>query len=146
MTHLWTSLRNGNLLALVAFTAALAPQVLKAADGPCPLQNATLDGTYMSHGAGTLAGVGPISAVGTITYDGKGNEVNIFTASLNGVIYRHATLTGTYTVNSDCTGTLSQGGSNYDFVVSPDASTVFWIESDTGTDFHGTEVRFKHPE
>jgi hypothetical protein len=84
MTHLLKSLLNGNLLALVAFTAALTPQALKAAhaDGQCPLQNATLRGTYMSSGTGTIVGVGPASAVGTITYDGKGNSVNTFTVSV----------------------------------------------------------------
>ena len=46
MTHLLKSLLNGNLLALVAFTAVLTPQALKAADadGQCPQQNATLLG------------------------------------------------------------------------------------------------------
>jgi hypothetical protein len=149
MTHLLKSLLNGNLLALVAFTVALTPQALKAADadGQCPLQNATLRGTYMVTGGGTIVGVGPASAVGTITYDGKGNSVNTFTVSVNGAISRGVTVTGPYTVNRDCTGTLAQSdGTNYDFVVAPDGSTVFWIETDTGTVLSGTEVRFKHSQ
>jgi hypothetical protein len=147
MTHLLKSLLNGNLLALVAFTAALTPQALKAADadGQCPLQNATLLGTYMSSGTGTIVGVGPIAAVGTITYDGKGNSVNTYTVSVNGAISRGVTVTGPYTVNRDCTGTLAQSdGLNYDFVVAPDGSAVFWIETDTGVVISGTEVRFRH--
>ena len=149
MTHLWKSLLNRNLLALVVFTAALTPQALKAADadGQCPLQNATLRGTYMVTGGGTIMGVGPASAVGTITYDGKGNSVNTFTVSVNGAISRGVTVTGPYTVNRDCTGTLAQSdGTNYDFVVAPDGSTVFWIETDTGTVLSGTEARFKHSQ
>jgi hypothetical protein len=94
---------------LAAMTFAAAPQALKAADtdGQCPLQNATLRGTYMVTGGGTIVGFGPVSAVGTITYDGKGNGVNTFTASGNGTIFRGVTLTGPYTVNRDCTGTLT---------------------------------------
>ena len=100
----------------------------------------------MSHGTGTVVGLGPVSAVGTITYDGNGNLINPFTASVNGAIFRGVTQTGTYTVNPDCTGTVVQGGAHYDFVVAPDASTVFWIETDAGTVVTGTAVRLRHDE
>ena len=130
--------------ALTAFALAVAPQALKAAEPEalCPRQNATLVGTYMSHGTGTVVGVGQVAAVGTITYDGHGNLVNPFTLSVNGTVSTF-TQSGTYTVNSDCTGTVVQGGSHYDFVVSPDASTVFWIETDPGTIITGTASRMK---
>jgi hypothetical protein len=147
MTQLLKSLLNRNLLALLALTAALTPQALKAADtdGQCPQQNAILRGTYMVTGTGTIVGVGPASAVGTITYDGKGNSVNTFTVSVNGAISRGVTVTGPYTVNRDCTGSLTQSdGTNYDMVVAPDGSTVFWIETDPGVVISGTEVRLKH--
>jgi hypothetical protein len=133
--------------ALAALTFAAAPQALKAADNEalCPLLNATLHGTYMVTGGGTVVGVGPVAAVGTITYDGKGGSVNTFTASGNGMISKGVTVTGPYTVNADCTGSLTQSdGSHYDFVVNPDGSTVFWIETDDGTVISGTEVRFRH--
>jgi len=133
--------------ALAAITFTSAPQALKAADtdGQCPLLNATLRGTYMVNGGGTVLGVGPVTAVGTITYDGKGNSVNTFTVSMNGAISRGVTVTGPYTVKRDCTGSLAQSdGTNYDMVVAPDGSTVFWIETDVGTVVSGTEVRFRH--
>jgi hypothetical protein len=129
---------------LATITFAAAPRTLKAADPDalCPRQNATLVGTYMSHGTGTVVGVGPVSAVGTITYDGHGNLINPFTISVNGAVSA-LTQTGSYTVNRDCTGTVVQGGAHYDFVVAPDASTVFWIETDAGTIVTGTAVRMK---
>jgi hypothetical protein len=128
--------------AVAAMVLAIAPQTLKAT-ALCPLQNATLRGTYLSHGTGTIAG-GPISAVGTATYDGNGNTSNTFTASVNGTILKSVTVTGTYTVNPDCTGSLeAQNGAHYDFVVNPDGKTVFWIETDPGTVFSGDQVRFK---
>jgi len=128
--------------ALVAISSAVAPQALRAAEAQCPLQNATLRGTYMSHGTGTVVGLGPVAAVGTIIYDGDGNLINPFTISLDGTISR-MTQTGSYTVNRDCTGTVVQGGAHYDIVVAPDASTVFWMETDPYTVVTGTAVRMK---
>jgi hypothetical protein len=102
----------------------------------------------VSHGTGTIVGVGPSSAVGTVTYDGKGNSVNTFTASVNGAIFRGVTLTGTYTVNPDCTGSLTQanGTQHYDFVVSQGGARVDWIGTDSGEVLSGTEVRLRHNE
>ena len=138
------------VFALAAITFAAAPQRLKAADADalCPLGNATLSGTYMVIGGGTLVGIGPVSAVGWITYDGKGNNsVNTFTVSVNGAISRGVTVTGPYTVNSDCTGSLTQSdGTHYDMVVAPDGSKFNWIETDDGSVVSGTASRLKHIE
>jgi hypothetical protein len=129
--------------ALAAMTFAVAPHALKAADagGLCPLGTATLRGTYMVIGGGTIVGVGPTTAVGTINFDGKGNSVNPFTVSANGVISR-GLVTGPYTVNSDCTCTLTQSdGTHYDQVIAPDGSRFNWIETDAGTVISGTAIR-----
>ena len=129
--------------ALAAMTFAVAAASLESADALCPLGNATLRGTYMSRGEGTIVGVGPLAAVGWLTYDGKGNVVNGFTISVNGVI-SSGTISGPYTVNSDCTGSTNLSGSNYYFIVTPDGSTVNWIASDPGSVFSGTEIRLRH--
>ena len=64
------------IFALVAMTFAAAPQALKAADdGLCPLGNATIRGTHMTQGTGSIVGVGPIAVVGVMTYDGTGSCV-----------------------------------------------------------------------
>ena len=113
-------------------------------DALCTRGNATLRGTYMSIGGGTAVGVGPVTFVGEITYDGKGNSTNPFTGSFNGAIFK-GQLAATYTVNSDCTGSLtaSDGSSHYEFVVSPDGSKVNFIETDKGFVVSGTIARFK---
>jgi hypothetical protein len=131
--------------AFAAMTFAVAPQTLKAANEPCPHGNATLRGTYISaHPSGYIVGIGPITANGTITFDGKGNSSNTFSVSINGEIQRGVTVVGPYTVNPDCTGILAQSdGSNYDFVVMPDGSMFSWIETDPGTVLSGEAVRFK---
>ncbi len=145
MTRFVKSPLNRSLLALVVFAAALASQAVWAGDKKCPLGNATLRGTYMSHGSGTVVGVGPVAAVGLIIYDGKGNLTNPFTVSVNGAI-DSVPATGTYTVNSDCTGTVTQTGGNYHFVVAADGSKVFWIETDPGTVISGSAVRLGHAD
>jgi hypothetical protein len=131
------------ILALAAITFAVAPQALKAAgaDALCPLGNATLSGTCMLRGEGTIVGVGPLAVVGWLTYDGKGNVVKgSMTASVNGTISMF-TISGPYTVNSDCSGSVEPSGQHYNMVVSPDGKTVSWIQTDPGTVSSGTEVR-----
>jgi hypothetical protein len=81
-----------------------------------------------------------------ITFDGKGNSVNTYSASSNGSISRGATISGPYTVNGDCTGSGNLSGSNYDFVVSPDGSRVNWISTVPGFVFSGTEIRLEHSD
>jgi hypothetical protein len=131
--------------ALAAVAFALAPQALKAADSPCPLLNATKHGTYVVYGTGTIVGVGPAVAVGEITYDGHGNTLATFTLNVNGNVQTNTNVPGTYTINSDCTGTSFEAGAQYSFVVSPDGHTTTWMETDPGTVVSGTEVRLRRP-
>ena len=137
------------IFALAVMTFAAAPQALKAddADALCPRGNATLHGTYMTQGTGSFVGVGPMAAVGVWTFDGEGNSVLTMTVSVNGAISR-ASLSGTYTVKSNCTMTisLSGGNNNYDGVVAPDGNTGYWVATDPGTAFNGTVIRPGHPE
>jgi hypothetical protein len=73
-----------------------------------------------------------------MTFDGKGTGVLTSTTSVNGAISR-GTVSGPYTVNSDCTMTLTlSNGTHYDTVIAPDGSTGNWIETDTGTVLSGT--------
>jgi hypothetical protein len=130
------------ILSLSAVTFAVVPQVLRAADDNalCPLGNETLHGNYMSRGAGTLVGLGPITAVGVVAFDGKGNVANPHTVSVNGVIST-GTEIGTYTVNSDCTGSeVATDGAHYYLVVAPDGSRFNWISTVPGRVVSGTAI------
>jgi hypothetical protein len=131
--------------ALAAMSFAVAPLAAIAAEAQCPLQNATLHGTYVVSGTGTIVGVGPLAAVGEVTFDGRGNSIATYTASVNGTINKGVMVTGTYTVNPDCTASHAESdGSHYDYVVAPDGNTVTWIKTDPGTVVSGTEVRLRH--
>jgi len=133
------------IFALALTTFAAAPHSLKAADEAlCPLGNATVHGTYMTQGTGSIVGVGPISVIGLMTFDGKGTGVLTSTSSLNGAIST-GTVSGPYTVNSDCTMTLTlSNGTHYDSVVAPDGRTADWIETDPGTIVSGAVMRLSH--
>ena len=123
---------------------ALAPRGLKA--GPlCPLGDATLHGTYVVSGGGTIVGLGPVTSVGEVTYDGKGNSNATYTLSANGNILP-VTVTGTYTVYPDCTAKAVEPPSHFNFVIAPDGKTVWWIATDDGTVLSGTLVRLNSTE
>jgi len=131
------------LWVLAATTVAMASLTAKAADARCPLLNATLNGTYVVSGSGTITGVGQVTALVEHTWDGQGHTVATNTISANGNIL-HVTVTGTYTVNPNCTASLAESdGTHYKFVVAPDGNTASWIEIDPGTVVRGTEVRLK---
>lgn len=75
------------------------------AGGPCSLARAA--GNWSLTDNGTVVGIGPRVAVGIFTLDADGNLLNgKGTSSLNGGIAEE-TFSGTYTVNSDCTGTIT---------------------------------------
>ena len=93
---------------VVLFAVALVASIsvpAHAGDRPCSLARSA--GNYGFTDSGTVVGIGPRTAVGVFTFDGAGNLQNgVATSSLNGSIAQE-TFSGTYTVNSDCTGTLS---------------------------------------
>jgi hypothetical protein len=76
----------------------------QAGDAACSLVRAA--GTYGVSDSGTVVGIGPRAAVGTLTLDAAGNLNGEVKASLNGTILA-GTLSGTYEVKADCTGTAS---------------------------------------
>jgi hypothetical protein len=74
--------------------------------------NATLEGRYAVKGEGLVPGgpppapLVPFAVVSLMTFDGAGNLTDAATASNNGVISSNLNH-GTYTVNEDCSGTLT---------------------------------------
>jgi hypothetical protein len=49
----------------------------------------------------------PWQVVGVISFDGVSNVSFSYTAAVNGAVFTNQASTGTYAVNSDCTGSLS---------------------------------------
>src|SRR5215471_20524619 len=104
------------VLVLLTFSKHGLPKV-QAHEGSEGCSVATLNGNYGQVLRGEVLGVGPIVAVGVTTFDGKGHFVADQTINVNGNVFQ-APLTGTYTVNSNCTGISDAVGAGlHSFVI-----------------------------
>jgi hypothetical protein len=111
------------LVALLVLTTASSTQPKVKT-----CSNATLQGAYGSNQTGTLNGL-PFAQVNRVVSDGNGNVTGSGTAVVNGVV-SFPTFTATYTVNSDCTGSLTSvtpPGLTQNFVIERDGSEVLFI-------------------
>jgi hypothetical protein len=106
--------------------------------------NATLRGSFGYTSTGTLLPssapppfAGPFGEIGRQTFDGSGNTDATATLSANGNIVR-VTIVGTYSVNPDCTGSMTLAVSplgltvNADFVIVRDSAELHAIGTDPG--------------
>lgn len=100
MTHIIVRTGLASLFAVALIVGMAAPT---QAEGPCSLVRAA--GTYGFSTSGTVVGVGLRVSAGIITLDRDGNVTGKATSSLNGTVAGE-TFSGTYTVNSDCIGTV----------------------------------------
>jgi hypothetical protein len=114
VTFLWTM-----VLGPVSYAKAVKDQ---DKDDECTV--ASLHGSYGYFLSGPLIGLGPVAAVGIVTLDGAGGLSARDTVSNNGVI-GHRNGTGAYTMNSNCTGSISLDGDflgfSADFTVVPES-------------------------
>lgn len=125
------------IATVTALVLGIAPTA-KAADKGC--STVSLLGTFSRRDTGTVilpaAAAGPVAVVGTFTFDGTGNVTGATISSQNGNIGQ-GTQTGTYTVNADCTGTITVLGSSghashYSFVMDDGGSGFEYICTDSG--------------
>lgn len=132
----------------LAMALSLIPghQAKGATDSPSlegkECSNASLQGSFGYTSTGTLLEsfvpapyAGPFAEVGRQTFDGAGNTDA--TTSSNGNI-APVTIKGTYTVNQDCTGTMTLFVSPFDstvhayFVISENGTEIRYIDTDSG--------------
>src|ERR1035438_211782 len=101
-----STIRKTFTMAAVTALALALSSTAKADDKGC--SNATLRGSYAQTGTGVITAppdqACPFANVGTLVFDGNGGLTGALVVSSNGSSSQ-ATETGTYTVNSDCTGT-----------------------------------------
>jgi hypothetical protein len=152
---------SGIILAVVAVTAATPATSNAQATRPgFPSTNAqarseqshdegcgvrTLRGTYVfaASGFNIVAGAAlPKAIVEVIEFNGDGTlSVPTATLSANGVIVRSVNGVGTYTVEDDCSGTILFTGPAFDIFISPDAETIWMIQTNPTSVFQGTATR-----
>jgi hypothetical protein len=126
------------IAAIAALALGLAPAA-KATNKGC--SNASLKGSFAYTSTGFIVAapipalVGPGVEVGTQTFDGNGGVTFVFNSSQNGNV-GPGTATGTYTVNSDCTGTFTEATpmftSHYSFVIDESEAEFQAICQDAG--------------
>jgi hypothetical protein len=94
---------------------------------------ATLDGMYLFAADGVeIKGDDqlPFSYAGYEVFDGNGKVKQVFSANLNGKIIRNETISGTYTVEADCTGTATYAdGTRFDQFIAPDGSKLTFVQT-----------------
>jgi hypothetical protein len=141
------------LVGLIAATALGTSNTARADSrmlATCGVQ--TLRGLYVfnAHGWNIVGGVAVPKALMTgITFNGDGTVVTPFaTASINGMIFHFSGGTGSYTVNPDCTGTLSwSNGHSWDLFAEANGNKLWKIQthdaSGAGPVFEGIATRVR---
>jgi len=141
-THRWRigaglGIGIGLLTGCLAFAGSSLPQLPVVR---CRLS--TLRGQYVYTGQGKDNNGNLVAESGWEIYNGDGTMNGMYSQSTNGTIISRDTYTGNYTVNSDCSGTLTTSdGSHYDQFISQLGNKFMWIETDTGFTFSGGEWR-----
>jgi len=108
---------------------------------------ATLNGRYVFDATGWNVVNGsavPKTVVEFLTFRSDGTLTSIATAVVGGnIIANDAPGSGTYTVNSDCTGTLTFNGSGltFDLFIAPSGRQFHMIETITGQMLAGPAQR-----
>jgi hypothetical protein len=137
------------LTARLLFVGALASGVgVASAQNHCTLKS--VRGTYVftASGHNIVSGVPqPKAILEVIVLNGDGTlSVPAATTSINGFIVRSEGA-GTYTVSSQCTGTISfAGGPSFDIFVSGGGKLLWMIQTNPNTVFQGTATRTSRKE
>jgi len=113
----------------------------------------TIKGSYATSTTGSIVFGGPVGLVadsGKIVFDGNGGAAQTTAVSLNGVIIQNRpSLSGSYTMNADCTGDISlvlPGAtgtimSTFDFVVVRNGEELLTVNSGVGRVLTGIATR-----
>jgi hypothetical protein len=118
--------------------------------GPTSCSNATLKGLYMYANSGFQSvspSLVPLAVTGKNIFYGNGKFDSLATLSIGGTIIPNDEAPGTYTVNSDCTGTAivhmkpPAPDVHLQWFVAPDGDLIFSTETDSGTVLTGTLQR-----
>ena len=128
---LWTA---GVLLLVVGLVGVLAIGTGHAKDETeaAKCSEATLDGTYLFAADGVAIKGNdqlPFAYAGYEVFDGQGKVNQVYTLNINGEkVIRNQTISGTYTVKADCTGTTTYAdGTREDHFTAPDGSEFTFV-------------------
>jgi hypothetical protein len=101
----------------------VVPNAQAKHDNECTQNN--LNGAYGYFFTGSAVDIGPVAAVGLVTFDGEGNVSHKDALNTNGKTIRRSG-NGNYQVNSNCTGSVAVTGDfgqfSFDFMIIPGSS------------------------
>lgn len=129
------------VFAALIIMATTSARTVPAAYAQSGCSVATLNGSYGFTDSGlSKQGIHgptkfPVAAVGVGTFDGAGNFSATVALSFDGSSSLGNSYTGTYTVNSDCTGVLTStnGADNFAFVIVSGGADVLATDISVGT-------------
>jgi hypothetical protein len=123
---------------LIAATGLLIS--MTAGPASAEASGCSITGSYAVLATGTTTPPGtsspaPFNAVAIQTFDGTGKWTAVESGNFGGLILRSVTISGTYTLNPDCTGTmkavfLDGSTGTQDFVVTKGGKTIYAIGVD----------------
>jgi len=111
--------------------------------------NASLRGDYAFTASGTTFPslglpaplTGAFMSSGSATFDGRGNFTVTATSSFNGVLQGPATVTGTYSVDPDCTYTSqASNGATFRAAIVAGGRELYILQTNPGTAIVGTAI------
>ena len=107
----------------IIFLAALIGTPAAANARSCSLSGVA--GTYGYTTSGSIPTLGAVAGVGHITFNSSGNVTGAQTVSFNGAIAPE-TLSGTYSVNADCTATATISAYRSGVLVRTSSFSAVW--------------------
>ena len=120
-------------------------------DAGAKCSEATLHGTYLLAEDGVvITGKDqiPFAAAGYEVFDDNGNVKNVSSTNFNGEITHNESISATYTVKADCTGTIKyRTGIQDDLFIAPDGSMFTFLHTKppdvvtSGFELRGTAKR-----
>jgi len=147
MRNIKTRVVLGTLAAATAaiglgatFTGGTLPKVHDEEEFLHACSAATLNGTYALTFSGfttrapvpaAINNFTPVAGGGLVTFDGNGNISASETVSVGGLI-SPVNVPGTYTVNSDCTGSLTTANAHLNLVIVRNGREILAVNTDQG--------------
>jgi hypothetical protein len=126
------------LILASSITLLVLAALVPAANAAPACTAATIAGDYGFTASGFFQNKeknAPIAAIGLVTFDGESNASATVTASFNGSISTFPWI-GTYTVNTDCTGSLiatpGSGLANFSIVIVRGGAEILGMDIDPG--------------
>ena len=135
---------NGNRSAyLIQTDAGHVESSVASVEGTATCTNLGVKGSFALEATGQDPGTGQIAAGGRLTLNGTGGITGTMTRSINGAITSSAPTSGTYTINSNCSGTATvtpRGLPAVDLslLVVNGGKEILFLQTDTGTVVGGT--------